>query len=105
MAWLRTRWKGMACQVGGIAICTIVAKNYMPTTVSPVRIPCGAWGLVGRARERPGEVVRFRRNDSEKCAESIFIIPVFISGQMDWWNRNGPNDEFVSVLSKFDGAV
>ncbi|EPZ85167.1 hypothetical protein BURCENBC7_AP2147 [Burkholderia cenocepacia BC7] len=50
-------------------------------------------------------MVRCRRNDSEKCAEAILIIPVFISGQMDWWNRNGPNDEFVSVLSKFDGAV
>jgi hypothetical protein len=72
----------VACRIDGIAIWTIVAKNYMPTAVLIVRIPCGACGLVGRALHECGGVGGIQEKESEKCAGPSVVIPVFISGSM-----------------------
>ncbi|WP_175820953.1 hypothetical protein [Burkholderia sp. BCC0419] len=103
MTWLRTRWKGGACQVGGIAICTIVAKNYMPTTASIVMIPCGAWGLVAWAsRVRGGAVRRSGKWVGKMCRIDFENCGLYFRLN-DFKHVNGPDDEFMLSLSKSDG--
>ncbi|WP_157692797.1 hypothetical protein [Burkholderia sp. ABCPW 11] len=75
----------MACQVGGIAICTIVAKNYMSTTASKVGFRVARVGLSHGHRRGAAVWPAFPENESEKCAESIRKITVVISGLMISW--------------------